>query len=979
MSLKERVSQLLRGEGENDIFPFFWMHGEEEGVLREYMQKIQEANIGAVCVESRPHPDFAGSGWWADLDVILDEAKKRKMKVWILDDQHFPTGYAAGAMEHADRELCHQYLDYSVLESWGPRPRMEINVEAYAKPQPLPPWMPPMPGEPKRKHHDDRLFRVLACPVKEKGEVGEPLDLTGEVQSGKLIWDIPEGYWKIYVIYLTRDARGRNNYINFLDPDSCRILIDAVYEPHYQRYRELFGSVIAGFFSDEPPIGNTPGYTRGDLIGKPDMSLPWSKEMQAAMNREYGTGWERFLPYLWNQGTDRQQMARIRTAYMNAVSKLVSRCFSDQLGRWCEAHGVEYIGHMLEDCDSSANLGPSMGHFFRGLSGQHMAGIDNIGGQVLPGGMDVHRQEPDSCQDSAGFYHYMLGRMGASAAAIDPKKKGRCMCENFGAYGWRAGVRLEKYLMDHFLARGVNRFVPHAFSPKAFPDPDCPPHFYAHGENPQFKAFGALMAYTNRICNLIDGGTGDAPVAVLYHGESQWAGSYESNISVCRQLTRNQISFLILPADALEKEKITNPDKGAGRNERSDQYERAIRYEENHAVFVPGKPCFRINGTECRVLVISRCRYLTRAAAEFALEAAEKGIPVLFTGWLPEGISDTDAKESARLTAKLEEKFSEENHSVVPTEKLAEELSGPGSLENAGADCRRFDVLKSDRTDFREVVTEQPWPNLTVYHYRNGGEVWLLLNEDPGRSFEQWVTLPAVGTVCVYDAWENRLRPAKVHREKGAVRVFVQLAPLEMQVLLCGLSETDSHIPAEKIGREAEETVCREIEGEAEGEACRNTAGKELPGETGRQLELGDWTVSRCEAKAYPHFSDAEPADLEAGMAGLHPEFSGYYRYETGIVLQDWRSAWLEIADAYEAAEVFINGISAGLRIAPPYRYEINGLLQNGENHIAIEVATTLERKAAAIGAGDGGMGTPAPMAPTGIVGRITLKRKEAE
>ena len=28
--------------------------------------------------------------------IILDEAEKRGMKVWILDDKHFPTGFAAG-------------------------------------------------------------------------------------------------------------------------------------------------------------------------------------------------------------------------------------------------------------------------------------------------------------------------------------------------------------------------------------------------------------------------------------------------------------------------------------------------------------------------------------------------------------------------------------------------------------------------------------------------------------------------------------------------------------------------------------------------------------------------------------------------------------------------------------------------------------------------------------------------------------------
>ena len=287
MDLRERVTQLLENKGGNYILPFFWQHGEEEAVLREYMKAIKESNIDEVCVESRPHPDFAGPGWWRDMDIILDEAVKRNMRVWILDDQHFPTGYAAGAVVNADAMYCHQYLDYNTLGSWGPRKGMEIDVAAYARPQPAPPWMPPEP-EGIRKFNDDRLFRVLASRILEGGAEGETVDLTGDIKDGRLIWDVPEGYWKIYIIYLTRDAKGRNDYINFLDRDSCRLLIDAVYEPHYRRYGKYFGNVIAGFFSDEPPIGNTPGYTAGDLIGKPDMPLSWSKEMEKAFTREYG-------------------------------------------------------------------------------------------------------------------------------------------------------------------------------------------------------------------------------------------------------------------------------------------------------------------------------------------------------------------------------------------------------------------------------------------------------------------------------------------------------------------------------------------------------------------------------------------------------------------------------------------------------------------------------------------------------------------
>lgn len=84
---------------ENYIFPFLWMRGEPEDVIREEIAKISECGIRAVCVEARPHDDFCGPGWWHDMDIVLDEAKKRDMRIWILDDKHFPTGYANGLIE----------------------------------------------------------------------------------------------------------------------------------------------------------------------------------------------------------------------------------------------------------------------------------------------------------------------------------------------------------------------------------------------------------------------------------------------------------------------------------------------------------------------------------------------------------------------------------------------------------------------------------------------------------------------------------------------------------------------------------------------------------------------------------------------------------------------------------------------------------------------------------------------------------------
>lgn len=256
--MSQKIKNLLQSKGENYIFPFFWIHGEEESVLREYMEAIHSSGIGAVCVESRPHPDYCGPQWWHDLDIILDEAKKREMKVWILDDSHFPTGYANGALEDAPAELCRQFLYYSSVEIVGPAKSAQLNISKHAKHMrnPLAGSIFSRDQKERRKFDDDQMLSISAARVDQEFDASTLIDLTDFVEGDELVWDVPEGRWKIYVNYLTRNAGTRDSYINLLNKRSARKQIDAVYEPHFEHYKEEFGKTIAGFFSDEPELGN---------------------------------------------------------------------------------------------------------------------------------------------------------------------------------------------------------------------------------------------------------------------------------------------------------------------------------------------------------------------------------------------------------------------------------------------------------------------------------------------------------------------------------------------------------------------------------------------------------------------------------------------------------------------------------------------------------------------------------------------------
>lgn len=117
-------------------------------------------------------------------------------------------------------------------------------------------------------------------------------------------------------------------------------------------------------------------------------------------------------------------------------------------------------------------------------------------------------------------------------------------------------------------------------------------------------------------------------------------------------------------------------------------------------------------------------------------------------------------------------------------------------------------------------------------------------------------------------------------------------------------------------------------------------------------------------------------------MASEKPEFSGYVNYEASFRVEGAGSAALEITDAAEGVEAFVNGRSAGIQIVPPFRYDLTGLVKPGENSLAIEAATTLERQCYNMTRDDPRMkmrGLKEPACGSGITGQVRLTYHEIE
>ncbi len=709
---------------ENYILPFFWMGGEAHGEILHELHKIYECGIREVCLESRTHPDFAGPRWWEDLDVLIKEAKHLGMRIWILDDDHFPTGHANGRFVHEDKSLRKTYLAEKHADF------MAGGSQAfYVKGQ---------------LETDAQILSVLAVKRKDRDStelsMEDCMDLTSCVKGDFAFFSLPgKGIYRVFVFYTTQLQGGREYYMNLIDSDSVQVLIDEVYETHYERYREEFGKTFAGFFSDEPQLGNVCGYDFGESLGREGHKIPWSRELEQRLKKRWSVSFAERLPLLWYEGG--KETPGVRIAYMDELTALVYECFSGKLGTWCRERGVEYIGHIIEDNHADMHLGCSIGHYFREMKGQAMAGIDVVHHQIVPG--HTGKKHQWAAWDGDGeFFHFVLGKLASSSARYDKEKNGRALCEIFGNYGWGMELSQMKWLTDHMLVNGINHFVPHAFS-VTDPNPDCPPHFYAGGNNPQFPLFQELMKYMNRLCRLFSHGRAAVDVGVLYNAESVWSGRECSSISgVCRELSENQLLFDFLPEDFPEK-----------------------------AVFSEETGLLEVSGNTYKALLIPGCRILSPKIAAFLCQAAcRQKFPVYFVGELP--CEDSCGRELC---------LSRYSHIHV---------CEPGDLEQLLEEHKRISFSQGDR-----------FPELRMYcYYKNGEEIFFFFNDSVYDSVHTELNIHKkdAGQVIVYDGLSGRSYSRKI--EEGKLQLILE--PGQTMIFQPLESSQGSHSCAEKVREE---------------------------------------------------------------------------------------------------------------------------------------------------------------------------------
>ena len=441
--------------------PLFWLHGtESEARLREYVGHVDESGQGILTIESRPHIDWMRDGWWRDVDIVLDECKKRGLKMMVFDDYWWPSQSMGGK--------------YPIPEQFQCR---DIKADVYAK------------GEAPEKAENE-ICRVAATET-DKGVF--TLGADGD-KTIVYTWHVPP---KGRVQGLG-GSQGRFAYVNGLDEAAVDWFIANYYQPYYDRYRAAFGDgTIPGFFFDEPETMGVWG--------------PALEKELAARGEDVGELLTAFKFKL----ADPEAQACAFYRYHDARAEVWGRTMYGRLSDWCRKHGVYSSGHFMEHANDFYSLAMCGGNVMQLMKYVEVPGVDLVCRQYYP-------NQRESVQHQIAFGQ--MPKYASSTAHVYNRHNGMNWCEIFGAYGQDLTYPQMKWLCDWHQYQGCYYLIPHSFNPKSPDDTDCPPYFYNGGYEPRYPLFRVWADYNNRCALLLSGGEHVCAIAQCVPGMSAHVG-----------------------------------------------------------------------------------------------------------------------------------------------------------------------------------------------------------------------------------------------------------------------------------------------------------------------------------------------------------------------------------------------------------------------------------------------------------------------
>jgi hypothetical protein len=262
-----------------------------------------------------------------------------------------------------------------------------------------------------------------------------PVGTTAAVELNGDTWQVPAGRWQVdvYSQVLLRDDSGGyvRGYLDLLDPKATDAFLSIAPEEYARRFPWAMGTVVPGFWDDEPFLASAQPH--------PFKRLPSSPGLADAVRAAGGTPGVAYTAAADGLDAVADQAAG---TYWRAVDNLFSTSYYKREADWMAKHGLKLISNPLLDEQGPQQRMNSTGDLSKDNQWAQVPGSDMITTDYTAGEQTT------------------LGR-NASAAAHQSGAP-RSLMETFGNAGWQVAPDYMHATVGALATRGVNLTFLHA-------------------------------------------------------------------------------------------------------------------------------------------------------------------------------------------------------------------------------------------------------------------------------------------------------------------------------------------------------------------------------------------------------------------------------------------------------------------------------------------------------------------------------------
>ena len=321
-------------------------HAAREGRLDAFLDGWCSLGLSGIVVNHPPGGYLRDPAGWQAMRDVLRAAAARGMRVWLYDEEGYPSGAAGGLVLAMRPEL------EAVGVSWAWLP-LDVGEGGGGASQ----WRAPGMTE-----------ALLGAWRFRLDPDGRPAWRDREVLSPERVWtdpvDAARDRMRVGIAFSRRLYEGthaeRNFHasrrlVNVLHPDAGSAFVAATHE----RYAAELGSLlrdVEAVFTDEPSLLSAflPPLDTQRVDDQPSPcpvqypALPWAPDLPDAFTSEYGDDLVASLPLLFEDFSDAAEEARrCRSRFHDLCARLYGERYFGPIRAWGRRHGVASCGHLL--------------------------------------------------------------------------------------------------------------------------------------------------------------------------------------------------------------------------------------------------------------------------------------------------------------------------------------------------------------------------------------------------------------------------------------------------------------------------------------------------------------------------------------------------------------------------------------------------------------------------------------------------------